>query len=345
LYTVASLSRTSLILIPLLLAAAPAAVLAQMGTVVAERENFRAGPQGSILAELPSGTVLELGAARDGWREAVLEGWIWGPSVRTDRRDGHDLMVAVDGGENLRGAPGGDVIARLRNGMRLDRLEARGDWVRVRRTGWIWGASIRAGTSAQARPSADAAGGGGAAGAVAPPTREFAAAGSRGLLVLGQPAGDTVARIPAGATFEVLGREGEWARVRVDGWAPVAALAGGFDAAAVLRGVNRDDLRQNPDRYRGRILEWTVQYISLQQAERFRTDFAEGEPFILARGPGEEAGFIYLAVPADRLRDAQQLAPLDRIRVLGRVRSARSPLTDAPVLDLLEMTRVQEPDR
>jgi hypothetical protein len=59
---------------------------------------------------------------------APLEGWIWSASVGPDGRDGHDLVVTVRGGENLRVAPNGDVIARVRTGMRtgapvLDLLE------------------------------------------------------------------------------------------------------------------------------------------------------------------------------------------------------------------------------
>ncbi|HUE77051.1 MAG TPA: hypothetical protein VMM83_03840, partial [Longimicrobiales bacterium] len=107
--------------------------------------------------------------------------------------------------------------------------------------------------------------------------------------------------------------------------------------AAVLRDVSTAELAEAPERFRGRLVEWTIQFIALQEAERFRTDFVEGEPFMLARGPADETGFVYVAVPPDRVEEVTRLTPLERVRVLARVRSARSSLTGAPVLDLLEL--------
>jgi hypothetical protein len=305
---------------------------AQAGRVTAERENFRATPQGTVLAEILRGTELRLGPAQDRWREVTLEGWIWSGSVRAENRDGHDLIVSAGGGENLRAAPNGEIIARLRTGMLLDRVGAEGGWVRVRRTAWVWQPSLQV----------DASAAGSSAGRPPPPpsatpTREFVTAGSRGLTVLTQPAGDTLARMQRGATVEVLAREGEWARVRVEGWTFTAAIAGEDAGGAVLRTLTRTELDRDPARYRGRMVEWSLQFIALQKAERFRTDFIEGEPFILARGPGDDAGFVYVAVPPERLDEVRALAPLQRIRVLARIRTPRSALTDAPVVDLLEI--------
>jgi hypothetical protein len=355
----------------ILLLALPAATGAQTGAVIPERENLRAAPRGVVIAEVLRGTRLPVGAARDGWREATLEGWVWAASVRSERRDGHHLVVTAGGGENLRAIPNGDIIARLRTGMLLDSLGAEGNWLRVRRSAWVWDASVS--MEAPAAPTAAAPGPAATANPPAPTAtpraapapratpaarvtpgaaepgaaraREFATAGSGGVVVLTQPAGDTAARVPRGGSLEVVAREGDWSRVRIDGWVFTAALSVDDTATAVLRDVGREVLRRDPDRYRGRLVEWTVQFISLQNAERFRTEFLEGEPFILARGPGDDAGFVYLAVPAERLAEVQRLAPLQRVRVLGRVRVARSPLTDAPVLDLLEITRPHDPAR
>lgn len=105
----------------------------------------------------------------------------------------------------------------------------------------------------------------------------------------------------------------------------------------MLRGVAPEVLLSNPDRFRGRVLEWHVQFITLERAEKIRTDFYEGEPFILARPPGDQPGFIYVAVPAERLAQVQRIAPLERITILARVRTGRSDLLAAPILDLLEL--------
>lgn len=304
---------------------------AQSALVAVEEENFRASPRGTILAQLVEGTPLVIGARQGQWREATLEAWIWGPSVEPDTRGGHDLSVSVTDGENLRATPNGRRLGRAREGMLLDRVEEQGRWVRVRRTAWIWGPSIRIATQAPPPPAP-------AEPSLSAPTREFTEAGP-GAVVQTTPTGDTLARIEPGASVEVLARDGEWARIRVEGWTRVAALGGaGVQDQTVLQGVSRDTLQADPARFRSRLLEWTLQFISVQEAEEFRTDFLPGESFILTRGPGDDAGFVYLAVPPELLSDVQTLDPLQRIRVVGRVRSARSALTGAPVLDLLEIT-------
>jgi hypothetical protein len=343
--SVATLWRRHLYLVTLLvLIASPVVVGAQTGIVAVDQENFRVSPAGTIVAEVMAGTSLSLGESHERWRQATLEGWIWAASVREDRRDGHDLVVAPSDGENLRAEPNGEVVARLRAGMLLDRVERDGNWVRVRRTAWIWAPSLRANEAAAVeRPAAsgvattrERAATTGVGGTGRGP-REFATAGPAGMVVLTRPAGDTLGHVQQGGAVEVLAREGDWARVRMEGWTFTAAVSRGPDDEGVLRDLPSGELREDPDRFRGRLVEWAVQFIALQQAERFRTDFREGEHFILARGPGDEAGFIYLAITEEWLDQARRLAPLQRIRVLGRVRTAMSTLTEAPVVDLLDI--------
>ena len=84
-------------------------------------------------------------------------------------------------------------------------------------------------------------------------------------------------------------------------------------------------------------MTWTVQFISLERAEAVRTDFYEGEPFILGRVGGAEGPFVYVAVPPDRLAAVQGLSPLETISVTGRIRTASSALTGTPILDLLAL--------
>lgn len=316
-------------LLPILaLTAMPALAGAQSAVVAVEEENFRATPNGIVLAELLAGTRLVLGDAQGRWRQATLEAWIWAPSVEPDTRDGHDLAVSAGEGENLRATPNGQRVGRARTGMLLDRLETRGRWIRVRRTAWIWGPSIRASEPAAPAPAEPVP---------SDPTREFSAVTSDAVVRV-SPGGDTLARLQPGADVEVLGRDGDWVRVRVEGWTFAASLGSDTTTAEVLRDVGREALQAEPERYRGRVVEWTVQFIALREAEAFRTDFVAGEPFILARGPGDDAGFVYLAVPPELRAEVGTLSPLQRIRVTGRVRSAESPLTGAPVLDLLEIT-------
>lgn len=318
-------------IVVLLGVAAPAG--AQTGTVAVEEENFRSEPGGRILAELLEGTPLTLGETEGRWREATLEAWIWGRSVHEQQRPDLDLLVNAEG-ENLRATPNGDRVGRALGGMRLQGIETRGDWIRVRRTGWIWSASLESveeepTTVRSPDPLPD------------PPDSttgrtkgEIAALSAEGV-VLVSPGGDTLARVRSGAAVEVVAREGPWSRVRIEGWMFHADLSD--SVGAVLTGLDPDSLLARPEEYRGRLVEWTVQFIAVQNAERFRTDFLEGEPFVLARGPEEASGFVYLAVPQELVGQVERLTPLQTIRVLGRIRSARSSLTGAPVLELLEI--------
>ncbi|HET9985411.1 MAG TPA: hypothetical protein VFQ38_17550 [Longimicrobiales bacterium] len=164
-----------------------------------------------------------------------------------------------------------------------------------------------------------------------------ARAGQGGAAVLARPGADTLGWIEPFGPVEVVGTEGGWTRVRVDGWVWTGSLATGADSAGVLAGLSAAALLANPDAYQGRVVAWSLQLIALRTAEKIRTDFTEGEPFLLTRGPGSEPGFVYVAVPPKLLEAARRLQPLQRVQVLARVRNGRSPLMGAPVLDLLEL--------
>ena len=96
----------------------------------------------------------------------------------------------------------------------------------------------------------------------------------------------------------------------------------------------------NPTAYDGRIVTWTLQFVSLEAAEAIRTDFYEGEPFLLTRPTdGRNTRFVYVAVPPESLGQAGGLTPLEEITVVGRLRTGSSSLTGSPVLDLVELRR------
>ncbi|HKJ93250.1 MAG TPA: hypothetical protein VJ957_08780, partial [Longimicrobiales bacterium] len=231
--------------------------------------------------------------------------------------------------------------ARLRQGMLLDRIGEQGPWVHVRRQGWMWKASVRVAGTDTAGPAPTTTPSRPPAGRGSPLNR----VGQSGAALLANPDGDTLALFRPGADVSIISREGNWVRVRASGWVWAPALGAiSADTGAVLRDISPDVLAQNPDSFRGRLVEWTVQFISLEHAERIRTDFYEGEPFILARGPGSQAGFVYIAVPPDLLSRVHALQPLERIRVLARVRVGRSSLMNAPVLDLVRLVSVTAPD-
>lgn len=325
--------RTLLILLWILFA--PSTTLGQTAEIIRADENLRAEPGGTIIATLDMGATLEVGELRDEWREVTLDGWIWAPSVRADQNPGTDLVVSARNGENLRVAPNGDRIARLMTGARLVELKREGRWVQVRRTAWVRNEALSiapAASEAAVAPPADS---------VELPTplapEELAWTGQVGARLLNAPGGDTLAAIQPMAAVEVLESDGEWARIRVEGWVWAGTLVATADTGAVITGLAPEVLRSNPDGFRGRIIQWEVQFIALKRAEKIRTDFEEGELFILARPPGDQPGFVYLAVPEALAARAEALTPLERITILARVRTGRSQQMAAPILDLLEI--------
>jgi hypothetical protein len=326
-----------LLLLPAILLLRPGpveAVVQAVAVVKVPRENFRKDPNGVPLATVFRGTELAVVSERGGWVQVELEGWIWAPSVTAVSRNGFDLRVSAPGGENLREKPQGRIRARLLEGCLLERVGASGNWFRVRRRGWIWKASLDM-TGAPAVAAEEGVGTGAAGPQKAPGPAVLTAPDE--FAVYATPDGDTVALVQPGAQAQVLGRTGDWVRVRVDGWV--------YGPEALDSAVNVADtgdltparLRADPGRYRGALVRWRVQVISLRRAERARADFREGEPFLLARGPAGDAGFVYLAVPESLLEIAESLEPFEYITVVGRVRTGRSSQVGSPVIDLTDI--------
>lgn len=169
-----------------------------------------------------------------------------------------------------------------------------------------------------------------------PDTADAAPAAEAPRVLHALPDGDTLGAIAPDARVEVVGREGEWARVRVEGWVRVPPGVE-LEAPEPLRGLTLRALRAEPDRYRGQPVRWRVQFVAVQKADSLRTDLQPGEDYILARDPGGEPGFLYVVVPAGMLPAVRQLVPLQQMEILARVRTGRSPLMGHPILDLEEI--------
>jgi hypothetical protein len=104
--------------------------------------------------------------------------------------------------------------------------------------------------------------------------------------------------------------------------------------------VTPDQVAGNPEAYRGRVVVWELQFVSMERADRMRSDFYEGEPFLLTRGLQPSSVFVYVAVPEERVEEVEGLIPLERIRVVGRIRTGAAAFTGNPILDLVELTRI-----
>ncbi len=284
---------------------------------VTSSTSFLQTAGGRRLGTVRPGSTLNPSKTSGNYSEAVLQGWIWTGSVVRTSRDGFDLSVSVAGGENLRDAPStqGVIQARLLQGFLLDRLGESGRWTQARRTGWVSTSALEtaaatADDAEPARPDPSASQSAGPAGA--PPEvrgneeERLRVGGTPARLYL-SPEGDTVGVVRPGADLAVLAREGAWLRVRLNGWVRAADLLPA-DSTTQRSTLSAADLRLNPDEYQGLQVRWSVQFVSLERAEAVRTDFYEGEPFILARAPDPSDGFVYLAVPPELLSSWELLS-------------------------------------
>ena len=308
-------------------------------------ENFRREPNGVVLGQLDPGTSLRVLGTEGNWTQVELEGWVWLQSLQGSEDPAFDLVVTEAGGENLRSGPSGTILGRLEEGALLEELGGNDAWARVSRVGYIWSASVEATDAASSttiepatRPQSSAQ----TAGPAARVPGGFQRGGSGPILAA--PDGDTLAVAQPSADVEVLRREGNWARVRLEGWMWMPTTTESSTEAPVEEptALEPDQLRAEPETYAGRVVSWSVQFISLERAESVRTDFFEGEPFLLARFGGADGPFVYIAVPSDRIADVEGLVPLERIDVTGRVRTGASALTGAPIIDLISLARARQ---
>ena len=309
----------------------------QSGTLTTE-ENFRAQQNGTLLGQLRAGMSLEVLEATDDWLQFDLDGWVWDRSLQAVNRGSFDLVVSVEGGENIRGAANGEVLGHLEQGTLLETVERVPGWIRVRRRAWVWRRSV-------ALFGVDPSGG-----SVEPSNftvsssmvegGEWALGRSADAPILSAPDGDTLAISAPSTNLRVLAREGSWARVRLEGWIWLPDDADGGFGASIRTDVTLASVQAAPDDYRGEVLQWDLQFVSLERAEEIRTDFYAMEPFLLTRMGDGDQEFVYVAIPPERLGEAQGLTPLERIRVLGSVRTGSARLTGSPILELLSFERI-----
>ena len=325
--------------------------------------TVHAAPGGALLARLPGRATLSVGAARSGWRQVTLDGWVATSLLTADRRNGFDVSVdATD--VRLRAAPDGAELARMEKGMLLDRVATRGRWTHVRRTAWVRGSAVGAvapepATARRAprpQPPADsqrvAAAGrdsqpdsaaayrpmtpaqaaqAGQAAANPGPDAEVMEA-SRAATLHAVPDGPRAGSFLPGTPLTIVGRAGEWVRVRAEGWVRESELKPA--TGGPLIGVTAAEVRANPERYVGQIVEWRVQYVSTAVADELRPEMPPGQAYILARGPLPEPGFVYIMVTPEELAQIRALPALTELTVRASVRAARTRFLATPVIQL-----------
>ena len=147
-------------------------------------------------------------------------------------------------------------IARLEEGMLLDKLEEKGNWTRVRRMVWADSDALRAlrvegGESRVASGTTpDSAGKAQAVQAyVAPQAPPVATSGiteatnerielMRAAPLLSQPEGVQLAALTEGMTGRVVSRNDDWVEVQLEGWVLQAAARSTYSWRLAMRGCS-----------------------------------------------------------------------------------------------------------
>lgn len=317
---------------------APLSLSAQ--TAVARTTDLLATAGGRSVATLRAGTLLTTGAVRSGFTEVTVEGHI-SSSVVAGPRD-RFAISARTAGARLRATPSSDgrIVAELQEGMGLTRVSASGEWVRVRRTGWV-------ATTALTRPPAPPAvravtlGSDSAAGRprIATPPAPGDLTPRVPLVLRTAPDADTLATVAVGTTLTPLARDRGWVQVRIEGWVQEGDV---IPADSTLRSdLSAADLRADREGTKGRLVRWEVQVLALQTGDLLRRGLRQDEPYLLARGPGRENALLYLAVPPALLVSVRPIAAAAPalVTITARVRDGRSEPVGVPVLDILTIAR------
>ncbi len=333
-------------------------VAAQEDTALTAPASLHKDPDGVPLVTLPAGAPVEAGRTRGSWNEATVEGWIYTNSTERTRRDGYDLVVTTDEGENLRRSPNGPVLGRVREGTLLERVGQKGKWTRVRRNGWIPKRALRTSapqqpaTTQQPRarrgrrraPAATAAGAAAPAPGPAEPTDGPDRVQTARETALGAtPAGGTLGTLQAGTPARIVARSGDLVKVQVEGWIPADAVA--VSDSGALVGVSAAEVRAEPTRFVGQTLEWRLQVIAVKNADELRSEMPPGQPYLLTRGPLPEPGFVYVIIPSAQAAAFQALPPLQEVVLRVAIRAARTRFLTTPVAELVSVVSGMESER
>jgi hypothetical protein len=330
-------------------------LFAQGRVRLAQDTPFLKEPGGIVLATLNAGTRVTQGRTSGGFVEVSLQGWIFSASTRPDSREGFDVSAAS--AENIRAEPDGEVLARVVTGTLFSRVARRGGWSQVRRSGWVQRALLASPAAApttaaplaskpdSARSEAAPQTGKPAPVAAGPPAApqsdSTTAAPQTGRVKLRQ--GAELARAPDGASLGKLtspaeatveDRRGEWVKIRVDAWVKRGDVDGPLAPPPAITAAM---LRTNPDRYVGQTVSWRVQFLAHQHADELRPEMPSGRPYLLARGPLPETGFVYVLLTKEQADQLQGLLPLDELALLVTVRAARTRYLATPVVELVRV--------
>lgn len=286
--------------------------------------RFYKSPGSQALGTFVAGAEVVPGKVDGAAIELRIEGWVASSALGEFDRDGFNAVVKRSG-ETLRSAPGGSTIARVVNGIGFTKSEVKDKWTRVRRTVWVDQKALQAQAGGTViTPSAG------------PGLAERAELISRAPLAL-TPGGDTVGSVDSGSVACLLTRSGGWTRVQFEAWIPDSTLA--TAPAGVLVGLSQAEVQANPARYIGQVVQWRVQYISLQKADELRPEIPLGSYYLLTRGPLPEPGFVYITVPSSQITAFEALPALKELVIRGTIRSVTTKYLPTPVVELITVVQ------
>jgi hypothetical protein len=281
--------------------------------------RFTKVPGGTALGTLQGGAEITPGRISGAATEVALDGWFPSASLGPMKRDGFDVTVKKRPSELLRQSPDGPAIAKVSPGVGFTKVETRGDWTRVKRMAWVDRKALQAASTP----------------AVTPVTGPDQAEVVRKAALAIVPGGATIGSVDSGGGARVLARSGGWSRIQIDAWVPDSALRS--TDRSVLVGLSQAEVRANPAKYVGQVVEWRVQFVAVQKSDELRPEIPEGMNYLLTRGPLPEPGFVYIIVPATAVAQFQSVPALHELTIRGTIRSATTKYLPTPVLELIEV--------
>jgi len=291
--------------------------------------DFHKDPGGTPLGTISKNAAVVFGQTRGGWREVTLVGWVESTALRPDTRDGFDVSVTADN-TPIRSAPDATAPIRAvaRTGALFDRVTTRGAWSEVRRTSWTPAVS----TTPEPVPAVQTPLPSSAVPTTATPvTDSNQVAVQGGTSFSADAAGPPIGTLEATRRATVTERRAGWSRITLDVW----VRDGSVGAAPSADGISGKDVRDEPDRYVGQTIEWSLQVLAVQQADELRPELPLGQPYVLARGPLPETGFVYLLIQARDVATWRAMQPLAEVRVRATVRAGRTRYLPTPVIELV----------
>jgi hypothetical protein len=302
----------------LILALFAAPVAAQSPVRLTQEARFTKGPGALVLGTLLPGAEVTPGKTRGSAVEVQIEGWLPSASLTARARENFDVALTKRPNEMLRAAPEGAAIARVSPSVGFVKVESRGSWTRVKRTVWIDQKAI---PPDALTPTA----------ASGPDRAEV----TRKVPLAVVAAGAVIGSMDSGAGVRILTRSGGWTRIQVEAWVPDSALRSTDNR--ILVGLSQAEVRANPARYIGQMVEWRLQFVAIQRADELRPEIPQGMTYLLTRGPLPEPGFVYVVVPSTLVRQFEAVPALKELSIRGTIRSASTKYLPTPVLDLVEV--------